>query len=102
MVVLAGWLNRQQQAAIEYLKAENEVLRSQLKGRRLRLTDEERRRLVLKGRMLGRKLLADVASKEIGLLEGRVVHDSGLAECSSTIPATLSDWSIDASDGTRA
>ena len=41
MVVFAGWLNRQQQAAIEYLKAENEILKSQLKGRRLRLTDED-------------------------------------------------------------
>ena len=53
---------RQQQAAIEYLKAENEVLKSQLRGRRLRLTDEERRRLAVKGRALGRKLLAEVAS----------------------------------------
>ena len=58
----AGWVNRQQQAAIEYLKAENEVLKSQLRGRRLRLTDEERRRLAVKGRALGRKLLAEVAS----------------------------------------
>ena len=62
MVVFAGWVNQQQQAAIEYLKAENEILKSQLKGRRLRLTDEERRRLAVKGRALGRKLLAEVAS----------------------------------------
>ncbi len=33
MVILSGWVNRQQQAAIEYLQAENEVLESQLKGR---------------------------------------------------------------------
>jgi hypothetical protein len=33
MVVFAGWVNRQQQAAIQYLKTENEVLRSQLDGR---------------------------------------------------------------------
>ena len=62
MVVFAGWLNRQQQAAIDYLKTENEILKSQLKGRRLRLTDEDRRRLAVKGRALGRKLLAEVAS----------------------------------------
>ena len=49
VVVFAGWLNRQQQAVIEYLKSENEILKSQLKGRRLRLTDEERRRLAVKG-----------------------------------------------------
>jgi hypothetical protein len=30
MVVIAGWLNRQQQVAIEHLKTENEILKSQL------------------------------------------------------------------------
>src|SRR4030095_2204924 len=48
-------------AAIEYLKAENEIMKSQIKGRRLRLRDEERRRLAVKGRALGRKVLAEVA-----------------------------------------
>jgi transposase InsO family protein len=62
IVVFAGWLNRQQQAAIDYLKTENEILKSQLKDRRLRLRDEDRRRLAEKGRALGRKLLAEVAS----------------------------------------
>ena len=61
VVLFAGWLNRQQQAAIEYLKAENEILKSQLKGRRLRLTNEELCRLAVKGRALGRKVLAEVA-----------------------------------------
>ena len=49
------------QAAIEYLKTENEILKSQLKSRRVRLRDEDRRRLAEKGRALGRKLLAEVA-----------------------------------------
>ena len=61
VVIFAGWLTRQQQAMIDYLKTENEILRSQLKGRRLRLTDNERCRLAVKGRALGRKLLAEVA-----------------------------------------
>src|SRR5688572_28071247 len=61
MVVFAGWLNRQQQAAIDYLKVENQILKSQLKGQRLRLTDEQRLRLAKKGRAFGRKLLAQVA-----------------------------------------
>ena len=61
VVVFAGWLNRQQQAVIEYLKTENEILKSQLKRRRLRLTDEDRCRLAVKGRALGRKVLAEVA-----------------------------------------
>ena len=42
MVTFAGWVSRQQQAVIEYLQAENEVLKSQLNGRRLRLSDDER------------------------------------------------------------
>ena len=61
VAVFAGWLNRQQQAVIEFLLEENQVLRSQLKGRRLRLTDGDRRRLAVKGKVLGRKLLAEVA-----------------------------------------
>ena len=48
IVVFAGWLNREQQAAIDFLKAENQILKSQLRGRRLRLTDEERRRLAVR------------------------------------------------------
>lgn len=61
MVAFAGRLNRQQQAVIEYLKTENEILKAQLEGQRPRFTDEERRKLALKGRALGRKLLAEVA-----------------------------------------
>ena len=34
---LAGWINERQQAAIEYLREENRVLREQLGGKRLRL-----------------------------------------------------------------
>lgn len=46
--ILAGWLNRQRQAVIEYLRTENEVLKRQLNGRRPRLTDDERRRLAVR------------------------------------------------------
>ena len=59
--VFAGWLNRQQQAVIDYLRAENEVLKRQLKGWRPRLTNEERCRLAVKGKVLGRKVLAEIA-----------------------------------------
>ncbi len=59
--ILAGWLNRRQQAVIEYLKTENEILKFQLDGRRPRLTDGDRRRLATKGKALGRKAVAAVA-----------------------------------------
>ena len=62
LVTLAGWINRHQQHVIEYLMAENRVLKGQLTGRRLRLTDDERRRLAAKGRRLGRRLLRQVAT----------------------------------------
>ena len=61
IAVFAGWLNRQQQSVIEFLLEENQVLRSQLKGRRLSLTDGDRRLLAVKGKVLGRKLLAEAA-----------------------------------------
>ena len=50
VVSFAGWLNREQQKILEYLKAENAVLRQQLRGKRLRLNDEQRLRLALKGK----------------------------------------------------
>jgi hypothetical protein len=39
LVMLAGWVNRQQQEVIAYLHAENHVLREQLCGKTLRFTD---------------------------------------------------------------
>ncbi len=58
----SGWLNRHQQDTIAYLVEENRVLKEQMKGRRLRLTDEQRRRLAAKGKRLGRKTLNRVAT----------------------------------------
>ena len=61
-VMLAGWMNRHQQHAIEYLREENRVLRELLGPRRLRFTDAQRRRLAMKGRKLGRALLRGIAT----------------------------------------
>lgn len=61
LLMFSGWVNRQQQQAIGYLLEENRVLREQLGGRRLRLTDDQRRRLAVKGKLLGRKILGQVA-----------------------------------------
>ena len=62
LVNLAGWVNRHQQRVIEYLVAENRVLKDQVKGRRLRLTDDQRRRLAARGRRLGRRGLRPMAT----------------------------------------
>jgi transposase InsO family protein len=58
---LAGWLNREQQQVLEYLREENRVLREQLGKKRLRLTDAQRRRLAAKGHAIGRRLLGQFA-----------------------------------------
>ena len=62
LVTLAGWVNRHQQLVVEYLVEENRVLKEQLKGRRIRLTADQRRRLAAKGRRLGRRVLRQVAT----------------------------------------
>src|SRR6516162_2028718 len=61
-LILAGWVNRQQQQVIEYLRAENQVLREKIGKRRILLNDDQRRRLAVKGKVLGRKLLAQVGT----------------------------------------
>src|SRR3954452_1064133 len=50
-------MNEQQQQAIEYLREENKVLREQLGTRRLRFTDEQRRRLAAKAKGVGLRAL---------------------------------------------
>ena len=55
-------MNREQQRTIEYLVEENRILKEQLKGRKLRLNDDQRRRLAAKGKQLGRRLLNRVAT----------------------------------------
>jgi hypothetical protein len=57
LLVFAGWVNRRQREVVEYLQEENRVLREQLGDRRLRFTDDQRRRLAAKGRALGRRVL---------------------------------------------
>ena len=55
LVILAGWIHRQQQAVIEYLRTENQVLKEKLGKIRIFLNDDQRRRLAVKGKILGRK-----------------------------------------------
>ena len=62
LLVLPGWVNRQQQDVIDYLREENRVLRAGLRGKRLRPSDDDRRRLAVKAQALGREALAEIAS----------------------------------------
>jgi transposase InsO family protein len=60
--VLTGWLERREREAIAYLVEENRLLRRQLGTRRLRLTDDERRRLAARAFRVGRAVLRDIAT----------------------------------------
>src|SRR2546428_1188758 len=62
IVMVAGWLQRHQQQVISYLLEENRVLKAHLGGRRLRLTDTERRRLAALAHPLGRQRLKEIAT----------------------------------------
>ena len=43
LVILAGWMSRQQQEVIEYLRTENQVLRERLGKKRILLSNDQRR-----------------------------------------------------------
>jgi hypothetical protein len=62
LIAVAGWMNQRQLGVIDYLREENPALREKLGGRRLRLSDDQRRRLAAKARLLSRRLLAGVAT----------------------------------------
>src|SRR2546425_6044642 len=59
--LVVGWLDQRQQQAVAYLIEENRILRGHVRGR-LRLTDEERRRLARHGHRLGRRRLGEIAT----------------------------------------
>src|SRR5437773_11748042 len=62
ITMVAGWLQRHQQQVITYLLEENRILKAQLGGRRLRLTDTERRRLAALAHPLGRSRIKEIAT----------------------------------------
>lgn len=62
VVSLAGWVNREQQRVIEYLKEENRVLLEMHGKRRLWFSDTQRRRLAVIGKKIGRRLLKEWAT----------------------------------------
>ncbi len=61
LIGVAGWINRSQQEAIEYLRTENQVLREVVGKKRILLNDDQRRRLAVKGKVLGLARLRELA-----------------------------------------
>ena len=62
LISLAGWLNQQQQDVIDYLQEENHVLREQLGGKRLRFNNDQRRRLAVRAKKLGWRMLHELTT----------------------------------------
>jgi putative transposase len=62
LTLLTGWLDRKERDVLRYLLEENRVLRRQLRGRRLQLTDDDRRRLAVRAYRLGRVRLREIAT----------------------------------------
>ena len=60
LAMMAGWLNRHQQDMIDYLKAENAILKKKLGKRRIILNDEQRMQLAILGKNIGRKALTEI------------------------------------------
>jgi transposase InsO family protein len=62
LIAVSGWMNGRQLLLIDYLREENRVLREQLGDKRLRFTDDQRRRLATKAKGLGRKVLVELGT----------------------------------------
>src|SRR5207237_2663420 len=60
LMIAAGWVHRQQLIVIEFLQAENRLLKDRLRGRRIRFTDAERALLARKAKAVGRKALLEL------------------------------------------
>ena len=61
VLLAAGWISRDQQKIIDYLIEEIRVYQEHFEGRRLRFTDGQRRRLGVKAKALGWRMLEQFA-----------------------------------------
>ena len=57
-----SWVHREQQESNDYLRTENQVLKEYIGKKRILLTDDQRCRLAVKGKVLGRKRLEEVGT----------------------------------------
>jgi hypothetical protein len=62
LMTLSGLMNKHQANVIAYLVEENRVLKEQMNGRKPKLSDNQRRRLAAKAKLLGRKGLDSVTT----------------------------------------
>lgn len=60
LMVVSGWVHRRQLIVIEFLQAENRLLKERLRGKRIRFTDAERALLARKAKAVGHKVLLEL------------------------------------------
>jgi putative transposase len=60
LMIVSGWVHRHQLLVIEFLQAENRLLKERLRGKRIRFTDAERALLARKAKAVGRKALLEL------------------------------------------
>jgi hypothetical protein len=75
-LILAGWVNHQQQLAIDYLRTENQILREKFGKGRILLDDDQRRRLAVPRCDSGQPL-------------GELAHDRHLVNVGATMDKPL-------------
>jgi hypothetical protein len=73
LMIAAGWVHRHQLIVIEFLQAENRLLKERLRGRRIRFTDAERALLARKAKAVGRKALLELDSNTNEALQIRLL-----------------------------
>ena len=61
VTIVAGAVNQEQQRVIDYLQAENQVLREKLGKKSILLIDDQRRRIAVKAKVLDRKVFGQVS-----------------------------------------
>src|SRR6476661_3591281 len=60
VLIVSGWVQRRQLLVIEFLQAENRLLKARLSGKRMRFTDAERALLARKAKAVRRKALREL------------------------------------------
>jgi hypothetical protein len=60
LMIVSGWVHRHQLIVIEFLHAENRLLKKRLGGKRIRFSDAERALLGRKAKAVGRKALMEL------------------------------------------
>ena len=82
VLIVAGWMHRHQAELMDYRREENRILREQLGGRPLRLTDTQRRRLAVENPRWGdtrlRGALANLGHEIARTTVKRILLDHGI------------------------